>query len=83
MKDPIHLIKYKLRKPLWYLSKPVLLHRWYLGAWPDPYETHHNVITKYGYPHSMLMVDEINFVSPALASFMYDLPIDGRGQIND
>lgn len=71
MKDPIHWIKYKLRKPLWYLRKDVLSHRWYMGAWPDPVEIKGDIIIKYGYFHSMVMVDEMNYVSPAVAKFMY------------
>ena len=81
MKHPILLIKYKLRKPLWYMRKEVLMHRWYMGAWPDPTEFKGNYILKYGHVHSMIMVDEMNYVSPKVAEFMYHTLREG--QMND
>jgi hypothetical protein len=82
VKHPIRWIRYRLRKPLWYLRKDVLSHRWYMGAWPDPTETKGNVILKYGYLHSVILVDEMNYLSPDTASWLYNLTIDDR-QIHD
>jgi len=53
-----------------------------MGAWPDPTETKGNVILKYGYLHSVIMVDEMNYLSPETASWLYNLTIDDR-QIHD